>query len=113
MTQTRHTFAFVIFIAVVLLGDCAQEEFVERSMLRIGTARTDLYIEKPEGCRPNRECLLFMLDSDERHATRVKAQLGEVAGDLVQVVAGLHAGDRVILNDMSVYMNQQRIGLQR
>ena len=113
MTQTRPIIAYVMLIAIAALNGCTQEEAAERSMLRIDTVKTVIYIEKPEGCSPKRECTLFKIDSDERYATQVKVQLGEVAGDLVQVMSGLQSNDRVILNDMSAYMSKQRIRLQR
>ena len=100
MSQTRPIIAYVILIAVAALNGCTQEEAAERSMLRIDTVKTVIYIKKPEGCTPNRECTLFKVDSDERYATQVSVQLGEVVGNLVQVMSGLQSGDRVILSDM-------------
>ena len=82
-------------------------------MLRIGTAKSGVYLEKPETCTPNTECAVFKLDSDERYATQINVQLGDTVGDLVKVRSGLQPGDRVILSDMSAYKGRQRIRLQR
>ena len=115
MTQTRGHIAVSVLIAIAVLDGCTREEAAERSMLRIGSAKTDIYtyIEKPEECSPSTECTVFKLDAGERYATEVKVQFGEAAGDLVRVRSGLRSGDKVILSDMSAYKGKQRIRLQR
>src|SRR6478752_10026447 len=107
----RSIIGFSILFAFAALVGCTPEEAVERSMLRIGAAkrgefvtsagssRTVLYIEKPELYVASTEGILFKLDSDERYATQVKVQYGEIAGGLVEVRSGLQPGAKVILSD--------------
>jgi hypothetical protein len=71
-----------------------------------------VYIEKPALSAPNTECALFVADADERSATLVKVQLGQIAGNYMEVRHGLKPGDRVIVSDMSAWTPYPRIDLR-
>jgi hypothetical protein len=70
------------------------------------------YVGRPVLGTANSEASLFKIDSDGRHATRVKVRFGRSSVNTIEVVEGLQAGDRVILSDMSAYAGQSRIHLQ-
>lgn len=55
---------------------------------------------------------MFKLDGDGSHAGRVQVKLGRSSVSAIEVVAGLRAGDRVILSDMSQWNQAERIRLQ-
>ncbi|MBI3792322.1 MAG: HlyD family efflux transporter periplasmic adaptor subunit [Gemmatimonadetes bacterium] len=55
---------------------------------------------------------LFRLDEDGHTAQRVPVRLGVSSVNAVQVLAGLKAGDRVILSDMSQWDNTDRVRIR-
>jgi multidrug efflux pump subunit AcrA (membrane-fusion protein) len=55
---------------------------------------------------------LFRLEPDGRTAVRVPVRLGRASYDAVEVVAGLRAGDRVILSEMSRWETVDRVRLR-
>lgn len=55
---------------------------------------------------------MFRLDPDGKGAARVKVRLGTSSVDAVQVLAGLQPGDRVILSDMAMWENADRIRIK-
>ena len=55
---------------------------------------------------------LFRLSADGTEATRIPVKLGRGSLNMVEVRAGLQAGDRVILSDTSAYDTAERIRLR-
>ncbi len=55
---------------------------------------------------------LFKLTPDGKGATRVPVKVGRASVNAIQVLAGLNAGDTVILSDMSRWDNVDRVRLQ-
>ena len=54
---------------------------------------------------------LYRIDPAKGRATRVSVRLGLVSSDTVQILAGLDAGDEVILSDMSRYAEHETLQL--
>ena len=52
---------------------------------------------------------LYRLERDGRHATRVAVRLGKSSVRSVEVLAGLQAGDVVVLSDMSAWDRHPRV----
>lgn len=78
----------------------------------IGRLPQVTYVGRPVFGTANSEASLFKIDPDGMHATRVKVRFGSSSVNTIEVVDGLHAGDHVILSDMSAYAGQSRIRLQ-
>jgi HlyD family secretion protein len=55
---------------------------------------------------------IFKVDPTGETATRVQVQLGRSSVNTVEVIAGLNAGDRVILSDMSAWDGFDRVRLK-
>ncbi|MBA4071717.1 MAG: RND transporter [Gemmatimonas sp.] len=55
---------------------------------------------------------MFKLDADGRGATRVQVRLGTSSVNAVQVLAGLTPGDKVILSDMTMWDNTDRVRIK-
>ena len=55
---------------------------------------------------------LFRLEPDGRTAVRVPVRLGRASYDAVEILAGLRAGDRVILSEMSRWETVDRVRLR-
>jgi len=55
---------------------------------------------------------MYKLDADGRGAMRVQVRLGTSSINAVQVIAGLKPGDRVILSDMTLWENADRVRIK-
>lgn len=55
---------------------------------------------------------VFRIDADGSRATRVPVSFGRTSANSVEVVRGLHAGDLVILSDMSAYNGADHVRLK-
>lgn len=54
----------------------------------------------------------FVLDADGRHAERRELQLGRRAGGVIEVLAGLRPGERVVVSPYRPYLNATSLRLQ-
>lgn len=70
-----------------------------------------LYVGRPAFGNENSTISLFKLDADGKYATRVPVKVGRASVNEIQILGGLHAGDTVILSDMSRWDNVDRIRL--
>jgi HlyD family secretion protein len=70
-----------------------------------------LYVGRPAFGQENSSISLFKLDPDGKGAVRVPVKVGRASVNSIQVLEGLHAGDTVILSDMSRSDNTDRIRL--
>jgi multidrug resistance efflux pump len=71
-----------------------------------------LYVGRPAFGQENSTISLFKLDADGKGGVRVPVKVGRASVNSIQVIEGLHAGDTVILSDMSRYDNTDRIRLE-
>lgn len=71
-----------------------------------------LYVGRPAFGQPDSTVGLFKEVPGTREAVRVQVKLGEASVNEVQILGGLHAGDTVILSDMSRWDAFDRIRLQ-
>jgi multidrug efflux pump subunit AcrA (membrane-fusion protein) len=55
---------------------------------------------------------LFRVEADGKSATRVGVRLGRVSANSVEIVQGLNPGDKVILSDLSLPDNTERIRIK-
>jgi len=70
-----------------------------------------LYVGRPASGQPGTTVGLFRLDADGTAAERTPVKLGRSSVKNIEIVAGLHEGDRVILSDMSQWDQVDRIRL--
>lgn len=71
-----------------------------------------IYVGRPMAASSNTETTLFKLEPDGHHGVRVKVRFGAASVDKLQILDGLHIGDRVILNDMAKYDGYDRIRIE-
>jgi len=70
-----------------------------------------LYVGRPAFGQEKSTVGMFRLDAKGVYAERVPVQLGRSSVNTVEIVKGLHTGDRVILSDMSQWDEHDRIRL--
>lgn len=71
-----------------------------------------LYVGRPAFGQAESKTTLFVLDADGERARRVPVQLGRSSVSVIEIVAGLEAGDRVILSDTSAHEQHDRLRLR-
>lgn len=69
------------------------------------------YIKTPTGVNENSTVMLFKL-TDDNKASQVEVQFGKTSGQLIQIISGLKAGDKVITSrlDLETNIKQIKIG---
>lgn len=70
-----------------------------------------LYVGRPAFGNENSTISLFRVSPDGKTATRVQVKVGKASVTEIQILSGLHEGDRVILSDMSRYDNTDEVRL--
>ena len=70
-----------------------------------------VWVDRPVFAYPNSEVMVFKLDSDRRHATRVRVRFGRASVSTIEVLEGLQVGDVILLSDMTSYEQYERIPL--
>ena len=70
-----------------------------------------LYVGRPAAGQEQGTISLFKIEPDGNHAMRLNVKLGKASVNAVEILDGLHEGDRVILSDMSAWdaFNQIRL----
>ncbi len=68
-----------------------------------------LHIARPPYGSAGGSIALYRLSADGRSAERVMVRMGRASSSAVQIVSGLRAGDRVIVSDVSVIGNAEKI----
>jgi HlyD family secretion protein len=103
-----------VTVDVTLVGDLPKGARPDLSVDgTIDLERLDdvLYVGRPAFGQENSTISLFRLDDDGKGAVRVPVKVGRASVNSIQVLAGLHEGDTVILSDMSRNDNTDRIRL--
>jgi HlyD family secretion protein len=71
-----------------------------------------LFTGRPSVGQENSMVTMFRLDAGGKSATRVGVRLGRVSANAVETAQGLRQGDKVILSDVSLPDNTERIRLK-
>lgn len=89
----------------VQVGDSA-DAFIE-----YGRIENALFMERGGFDKANADAVVFRVDVDKKHATRVDVRFGAIASELIEIKSGLREGDKVIVTDMSRWVDSERIRL--
>jgi multidrug efflux pump subunit AcrA (membrane-fusion protein) len=71
-----------------------------------------VYTGRPTLAQDNAVIGLFRLDPDGKAASRVQVRLGRISANSVEITQGLVPGDRVVLSDVSLPDNTERIRIK-
>jgi multidrug efflux pump subunit AcrA (membrane-fusion protein) len=77
--------------------------------IEIERLRDVLYVARPAYGQAENTVGLFKLEPDGRTAVRANVKLGRASVNQIEVRAGLAAGDRVIISDMTTYDNAIKV----
>jgi HlyD family secretion protein len=70
-----------------------------------------LYVGRPVTAEAGAVALLFKLSPNGKEAISTRVKLGRGSVNTIEVLEGLHAGDQIILSDMSQWQTHERIRL--
>ena len=70
-----------------------------------------LFLPRPMNAQPNATASLFRIDATTGVASRVSVRTGRASVESIEILAGLAAGDEVILSDTSRYANTDSLAL--
>jgi HlyD family secretion protein len=102
-------------VDVTLTGDLPRGARADLTVEgRIHLARLDntLFISRPSFARENSTISVFQVNATTTGAERVSVVFGRSAVSEIQIVAGVSAGDRLILSDTSQYSDNPRLRLK-
>jgi HlyD family secretion protein len=91
-------------VEVELAGELpagARPDLSVDGVIEIERRRDALYVARPATGDPESQVSVFKVDADGSHAHRIAVQLGKASVSEIQVIAGLQAGDRIIVSDIS------------
>lgn len=90
----------------VMPGDSAD------ALIEYGRIENTLYMERGFFDTANSDVQVFRVEPDEKHATQVTVHFGVIASEMIEIKSGLHAGDKVIVTDMSRWTNSNRLRIE-
>lgn len=71
-----------------------------------------LYTGRPAFSAGSGSASLFKLEEDGNTAVRVPVELGRSSTNVIEIIRGLAAGDKIIVSDMSSYANVTRVRIK-
>ena len=89
----------------VQVGDSA-DAFIE-----YGRIENTLFMERGGFEKADADAVVFRVDPDGKHAARVGVRFGAIASEMIEIKSGLREGDKVIVTDMSRWVDHERIRL--
>jgi multidrug resistance efflux pump len=101
-----------VTVDVELLGEmppAARADLSVDGTIEIERLRDVLYVARPAYGQAENTVGLFKLEPDGRTAVRANVKLGRASVNQIEVRAGLAAGDRVIISDMTTYDNAIKV----
>ena len=104
-----------VLVDIELLGEMprgARPDLSVDGTIELERLEDVLFVGRPIHARADSVIGLFRMEPDETHASRVQVQVGSVSVSTIEIRAGLHEGDEVILSDMSAWDAYDRIRLE-
>ncbi len=71
-----------------------------------------LFVGRPVFGQEESVVSLFRVEADGTHASRMRVSLGRASVNTIEVLDGLHPGDRVVLSDMSTWDQFDRVRIE-
>jgi HlyD family secretion protein len=68
-----------------------------------------LFVQRPGNSQPDQTVGLFKLEPDGKIAVRTNVKFGKASVNLIEVLAGLQVGDKIIISDMGQHDNVNRV----
>lgn len=106
----------LVIVDVELTGEPGRQlrpDLTVTARIVIDRVPETLVVDRPAGLRDDAdEVELFRLDRDGNRASRVSVQIGRISARSVEIVGGLEAGDRIILADMTEWIEEPEVRIR-
>jgi multidrug efflux pump subunit AcrA (membrane-fusion protein) len=104
----------VVTVDVRLTGTAPAGSRADESVtatIRVATLRHVEFVYRPAGAQSGKKTHVFVLTPKGNRAVRRTVHFGVGSIDRIQVLSGLHAGQRLILSDTSAYADDHALAL--
>jgi hypothetical protein len=68
-----------------------------------------MFVQRPGNSQPDQTVGLFKLEPDAKTAVRTNVKFGKASVNLIEVLAGLNVGDKILISDMGQYDTVNRV----
>jgi multidrug resistance efflux pump len=68
-----------------------------------------MFVQRPGNSQPDQTVGLFKLEPDGKTAVRTNVKFGKASVNLIEVLAGLNVGDKILISDMGQYDTVNRV----
>ena len=99
-------------VEVALEGEMPQGARSDLSVdgtIEIDKIPNTLFVQRPGNSQPDQTVGLFKLEPDGKTAIRTNVKFGKASVNLIEVLAGLQVGDKILISDMGQYDTVNRI----
>jgi len=99
-------------VEVALEGEMPQGARSDLSVdgtIEIDKIPNTLFVQRPGNSQPDQTVGLFKLEPDGKTAIRTNVKFGKASVNLIEVLAGLQVGDKILISDMGQYDNVNRV----
>lgn len=99
-------------VEVALEGEMPQGARSDLSVdgtIEIDRIPNTMFVQRPGNSQPDQTVGLFKLEPDGKEAVRTNVKFGKASVNLIEVLAGLNVGDKILISDMGQYDTVNRV----
>ena len=99
-------------VEVALEGEMpagARSDLSVDGTIEIDRIPNTMFVQRPGNSQPDQTVGLFKLDPDGKTAVRTNVKFGKASVNLIEVLAGLNVGDKILISDMGQYDTVNRV----
>lgn len=104
-----------VLIEISLFGELpssARPQLNIDGQIIVGVYHDTLFVERPVNATEKKTANVFVVDANSKYATATEIEFGLEAGKYIQVLSGASVTDKLILSDLSIYENIDKLTLQ-
>lgn len=87
----------------------ARPDLSINGVIKVAEIQDTLYVDRPVFAQGNSFTQLYRVTDDGDYAERIDVQLGQASARHVEIIAGINAGQQIIVSDPSAWENNQII----
>lgn len=99
-------------VEVALEGEMpagARSDLSVDGTIEIDRIPNTMFVQRPGNSQPDQTVGLFKLEPDGKTAVRTNVKFGKASVNLIEVLAGLNVGDKILISDMGQYDTVNRV----
>ncbi len=99
-------------VEVALEGEMpagARSDLSVDGTIEIDRIPNTMFVQRPGNSQPDQTVGLFKLEADGKTAVRTNVKFGKASVNLIEVLAGLNVGDKILISDMGQFDTVNRV----